>query len=78
MTHTFRTFGELREWAVQHLTDAARKLETELLTTAQEDAGPDGLDQDDINDVVAAQRASIEERADQVVADVRALMAKAD
>lgn len=73
----FKSFDELRAWAVQHLTDMARKFETDMLTRAQEDAGPDGLDMADIERVVDAERASIQDRADQVVADVRALMRSA-
>jgi hypothetical protein len=72
----FTNFDELRAWAVLHLTDMARKFETDMLVQAQEDAGPDGLDMEDIERVVDAERASIEERADQFVADVRALMVK--
>ena len=73
MTHRFTSMDDFRAWAEQHLTDAARKLESDLL--AEDARLADGLDLDDIAACVDAERRLIPERVDAAVEDLRAAIA---
>ncbi len=73
LTFRFASMAAYRVWVEQHLTDAARKLESDLLAEDARLAG--GLDLDDVAAVVAAERRLIPARVDAAVDDLRAAIA---
>ncbi len=75
MTHRFASMDDFRAWVEQHLTDAARKLESAMLAEDARLSGSGGLDLDDIAKVVDAERRLIPARVDAAVEDLRAAIA---
>jgi hypothetical protein len=67
--------ASFRAWVEQHLTDAARKLESDMLAEDARLSGSGGLDLDDIAAVVDAERRLIPARVDAAVEYLRAAIA---